>query len=200
MKQNEDVLSGLLDEASEPGHAEALSELAQALLPGAPSHAARERLLTSARSPALRWAPHFDKLAALFDLGEPQLLEIAESSARSERWENLPLAGVRLFHLIPGPALAGADAGLVSIPAGTSFPLHRHLGEERTLVLEGALREPDGTLYRAGDSLTRRADTSHAFQVLPGATLIYAVVLFAAIEIDGVRFPSERPGAPIRDR
>lgn len=189
MKRNEDALSGILSEAYEPGDTEALSELAQALVPVLPTRAARDRLLTSARSPALRWAPHFDKLSLLFDLGEPELLEIAENSALDERWEHLSITGVRLFHLAPGPALAGADAGLVSIPAGASFPLHRHLGEERTLVLEGALSESDGTLYRPGDPLTMRADTSHAFQVLPGATLIYAVVLFGPIEIDGVRFP-----------
>ena len=83
-------------------------------------------------------------------------------------------------------------SGLVSITAGTTFPLHRHLGEERTLVLEGALSEADGTVYRPGDALTMPAESSHSFTVLPGAPLIFAVVLFAPIEIDGVRFPPER--------
>lgn len=189
MKRSTDLFSELLDEAALSQDADALSELAQALRPEPASSAARARLLASAQSPALRWAPHFDKLSALFDLEEAKLVEIAEMSAQSRHWECLPLAGVRLFHLSAGPALRGADAGLVSIPAGTTFPFHRHVGEERTLVLEGALREASGVLYQAGDSLTMAADSSHSFQVLPGATLIYAVVLFAPIEIDGVRFP-----------
>jgi quercetin dioxygenase-like cupin family protein len=189
MKRDDDALSGTLGDASEPGDSELLSELSHALLPRVPSGSARDRLLSRARSPALRWAPHFDKLSRLFDLDESQLQRIAQESAFELRWESLSLPGVRLFHLTPGPALAGADAGLVSICAGSTFPLHRHLGEERTLVLEGALSEADGTVYRPGDALTMPASSSHSFTVLPGAPLIYAVVLFAPIEIDGVRFP-----------
>jgi quercetin dioxygenase-like cupin family protein len=189
MKRSDDAVGGVLGEAGEPGDTELLVELSRVLTPRAPSGGARDRLLSSALSPALRWAPHFDKLSRLFDMDEAGLQRIAQESALAERWENLPLPGVRLFHLVPGPALAGADAGLVSIAAGTPFPLHEHVGEERTLVLEGALSETDGTLYRPGDSLTMLAGSSHAFTVLPGPALVYAVVLFAPIEIDGLRFP-----------
>lgn len=189
MKRSDDAVGGILGEAGEPSDSELLVELSRALSPRAPSSRARERLLSAAQSPALRWAPHFDKLSRLFDLDEAEIQRIARESALPERWQNLPLKGVRLFHLAAGPALAGADAGLVSIAAGTPFPLHTHVGEERTLVLEGALSEADGTLYRAGDSLSRLAGSSHSFSVLPGQALVYAVVLFAPIEIDGLRFP-----------
>jgi putative transcriptional regulator len=188
MKQRDDVLSDFLGD-SERSAREALVELSQALPTRAADRSARGRLLAQARSPALRWAPHFDKLAALFDLSEPALTAIAEQSSLEQRWEPLPLAGVQLFHLQGGPAISGADAGLVAIRAGTQFPLHRHAGEERTLILEGTLREQDGTLLRPGDVQVKPAGSSHAFSVLEGAPLIYAVVLFAPIEIDGMRFP-----------
>lgn len=192
MKGSEHALSELFASEAESGAAEALAELSQTLTPRTATRAARSRLLASARSHAHRWAPHFDKLSALFDLDETALLELAERSSHSQNWEAVPLAGVRLFHLQGGPAIAIADAGLVVIPAGTRFPQHRHLGEERTLVLEGALRDEDGTLYRPGDALTKGGGTSHAFRVPDGAPLVYAVVLFAPIEIDGVRFPPAR--------
>lgn len=188
MKERDDVLSDFLGDG-ERGAREALAELSQALPAHAATRSARGRLVARAQSPALRWAPHFDKLAALFDLSEPALTAIAEQSSLEQHWEPLPLAGVRLFHLQGGPAIAGADAGLVAIRPGTQFPFHRHAGEERTLVLEGALREDDGTLFCPGDVQVKPAGSSHAFSVLEGAPLIYAVVLFAPIEIDGVRFP-----------
>ncbi|HWA77773.1 MAG TPA: cupin domain-containing protein [Polyangiaceae bacterium] len=191
MKQSDDVLSEFLSE-SERGELEALADLSQALEARAPAGSARSRLLARAKSPGLRWAPHFDKLAALFDLSEPALTEIAERSSQEQHWEQLPLSGVRLFHLQGGPTIAGADAGLVAIRAGTQFPHHRHGGEERTLVLEGALREADGTLLGPGDAQIKHAGSSHSFTVLEGASLIYAVVLFAPIEIDGARFPPAR--------
>jgi anti-sigma factor ChrR (cupin superfamily) len=189
MKRDPDALGAILETATEPGDAELLSELSKALVPRAVTSAARARLLASARSPALRWAPHFDKLSRLFDLDEENLRRISEESATFDNWQSLPLAGVRLFHLQGGKAIATADAGLVSIAAGTAFPHHRHVGEERTLVLQGALSEADGTLYRPGDALIMPAESSHSFRVLPGEALIYAVVLFAPIDIDGVRFP-----------
>jgi anti-sigma factor ChrR (cupin superfamily) len=48
-------------------------------------------------------------------------------------------------HLVGGSATAGADVGFVRITAGTTFPPHRHLGEEHVLVLQGSYQDSDGT-------------------------------------------------------
>jgi hypothetical protein len=64
------------------------------------------------------------------------------------------------------------------------------LGEERTLILEGELRESSGEHRRPGDFVTMAGGSSHAFEVLPGQRLIYALVLFDAVLIGEQRFPA----------
>jgi anti-sigma factor ChrR (cupin superfamily) len=76
----------------------------------------------------------------------------------------------------------------VRVPAGATFPLHRHIGEERVLVLQGGFEDQDGRVYRRGDEAWKPAGSEHSFVALPGPDLIYLVVLFG-----GVVIPSE-PG------
>ncbi|MFZ5890373.1 MAG: cupin domain-containing protein [Myxococcota bacterium] len=180
-----------LDEAMLAGEdaGELVASLARTLTPRPPSSNVRERLLAAVASPALRWAPLFGKLGALFDLPDAELTRMAERAALASEWQSVPLPGVELFHLQGGPLLAGADAGLVRVQAGIHFPEHRHLGEERVLILEGEARESDGTLRRPGDIVVMPPDSSHDFVVLPGKPLVYALVLFGPVEIGNLRFP-----------
>ncbi|HET9932044.1 MAG TPA: cupin domain-containing protein [Polyangiaceae bacterium] len=187
MKTPPEALDDALGLASKEG--ELLSTLAEALPARAPGHALRARLLASAASPRLRWAPFFDKLGALFDLDEAALMQMAERAALEDQWQPGPLPSVSLFHLSGGPAIASADAGLVRVAAGFEFPTHRHLGEERTLILEGEVRESSGLLRRPGDALSMPADSSHSFEVVSSKPLLYALVLFGGVEIGGIKFP-----------
>lgn len=169
--------------------AELVTALCEVLTPRAPGGALRNRLMASAASPALRWAPLFGKLGALFDLDDAALSEMAERAARPSEWQAGPLPAVSLLHLRGGPAIASADAGLVRVEAGLQFPEHRHLGEERTLILEGEARESSGRLHKPGDSLSMPAGSSHSFEVVSTKPLIYALVLYGGVEIGGVKFP-----------
>jgi hypothetical protein len=171
----------------------ALAELPRLLEPRPTSAAARARLLAAVRTSEQRWAPFFDKLGRLFDLSLAELARLSVRAADPPNWEILPLDGVRLLHLDAGPRLAGADAGLVWIEAGLDFPEHRHLGEERTLVLDGMARDSSGELLRPGDERVMSGGSTHSFQVLSAGPFIYALVLFDAVEIGGQRFP---PAAP----
>jgi len=168
---------------------ELLAALARAITPRAPSPSLRSRLLAAVASPGLRWAPLFGKLGALFDLGDHALLQIAERASVASEWQAGPIPGVELFHLDGGPSIRPADSGLVRVQAGLTFPEHRHLGEERTLILEGEARESNGLLRRPGDLRIMRENSAHAYEVLAGRPLVYAVVLFGGVEIDGRRFP-----------
>lgn len=183
MKTPPDALSEALADA------ELVAALADTLPARAPTSALRDRLLRSVSSARLRWAPLFGKLGALFDLDEAALGDMAERASIASEWQPGPLPGVALFHLEGGSAIAGADAGLVRVDAGLHFPEHRHLGEERTLILEGEALESSGVVRRPGDALNMPADSRHAFRVSAERPLVYALVLFGGVEIGGLKFP-----------
>lgn len=180
--------------SAEAEAAEALTSLAVALPPATPSPGLRDRLLASARGPA-RFAPFIDRLARMVDLaGERVQALLASLTPRPSgpdladrgTWQPSPAPHIHLVHFDGGPACAGADVGFVRVDAGTTFPDHRHVGEETVLVLQGSYRDSDGTLVRAGDIVKKSADSHHHFTAGPDEPLIYAVVVFGGIEIPGV--------------
>jgi putative transcriptional regulator len=161
--------------------AEALGPLATISAPIAPSPSARARLLTAAagdRVGAMR-----DRLAGFFDLTVEKTDSIITRLADPAAWEQGPLPFVSLFHLEAGPRWAGADAGFVRFTRGTGFPTHRHLGEERVLLVEGSLIESDGTVLRPGDLRVMPAGSTHSFAIPPDEDTVYALVLHKGIEI-----------------
>jgi quercetin dioxygenase-like cupin family protein len=175
-------------EAGERGDAwllGALSELSpRSPLP--PPQLLRERLLSTVSRPRLRFAPLFGALSELFDLADADLASIFERAATSSAWTRSQIPDTELLHLVAGPRVAGADNGLVRIAAGARFPLHRHLGTERVLVLEGGYRdEQSGRVYRAGDSQEMPEGSSHAYVALPEGQLLFAVSLVGGVEVEG---------------
>ena len=58
-----------------------------------------------------------------------------------------------------------------------AFPRHRHLGEERVLVVSGSYREDTGQLYQPGDLHIMQADTNHAYTVGPEGCMLALVTL-----------------------
>lgn len=163
---------------------EALSALAVALPSPSPHPDLRTRLLASASGPA-RFAPFIDRLARMIDVAADAARELLASIDRPGAWLPSPAPNVLLIHLPGGPAVAGLDAGFVRIAAGTPFPLHRHIGDERVLVLQGSYRDSTGATVRAGEQTHMPAGSEHHFTAGPERDLIYAVV-FGGIEIGGV--------------
>ncbi|HEY6080026.1 MAG TPA: cupin domain-containing protein [Polyangiaceae bacterium] len=164
---------------------EALAQLEQPAR--APSSALRARLLASVASPRGRLAPLYGALADLFDLGDAELATLFERAEDASAWASSQVPGVRLLHLAGGPRVALADNGLVRLEAGAPFPLHRHLGFERTLVLRGGYRDAaSGKLYLAGDWHEMPAGTSHAYSALPGGELLLAVSIVEGVEVEGL--------------
>ena len=187
-KRHPPELPELLREAGandDPQLAEALS----ALVPPAkaPPQLLRERLLATVARPRLRYAPLFVKLTELFDLNDSDLAALFERAATRGAWTDSQIPGTRLMHLQGGPRVAGADNGLVRLAAGTRFPLHRHLGLERVLVLDGGYRdEQDGRLYLPGDWHEMQPGTSHAYMALSQRELLFAVSVVAGIDVEGL--------------
>lgn len=162
--------------------------------PSAPPQLLRERLLATVARPRLRYAPLFGPLSELFDLGDSALADLFERAADPREWAPARVPATELFHLQGGPRVAAADNGLVRIQAGARFPMHRHVGPERVLVLEGSYRdEPSGRVYGPSDWHEMAAGSSHAYLALPGQPLLLAVSLVAGVDVEG--FGTLSPGA-----
>jgi hypothetical protein len=170
---------------SDAALARALAELGAA--PSAPPQLLRERLLANVARPRLRYAPLFGALAELFDLNDSALADLFERAADPSEWTPARVPATELFHLEGGPRVQAADNGLVRIQAGARFPMHRHVGPERVLVLQGSYREePGGRVYGPSDRHEMATGSSHAYLALPGQTLLLAVSVVAGVEVEGL--------------
>ena len=163
----------------------ALVALATALPAEVPAGSVRTRLLTAATAGPMRYAPFFERLARLFDLSRDSIVGVLLKAASESEWEPGPHPSVRVLHFQGGPAVAGADTGLVRMPADFVWPSHRHNGVERALILEGEYVESGGRLYRAGDIHEMGPGSVHSFTVPPGSPLLLAVSLVGGLEILG---------------
>lgn len=168
---------------------EALASLAGAATPPA---RLRERLLSELGGPRLRFAPFYAALTELFDLNDAELSAVFERADDPSAWAVLPElgpeTGARLLHLQGGPRVLEADNGLVALAAGSTFPRHRHLGLERTLVLAGSYRdEPSGRLFSPGALHEMPTDSEHQYTAEPGAELLLAVSVVGGVELSGQR-------------
>jgi putative transcriptional regulator len=161
---------------------ESLGLLALLLRPIAPSAGSRARLLSTICRKPVRLLPFHERLSKFFDLSVDRLQEILIDVDDPERWQRGPLPGMLLFHFEGGPRRAGADCGLMQLPPGFVLPRHRHLGDERALVLEGGYREDTGRAYLPGDAHHMRRGTRHGYRVFDDGPCLVALVLYGGVE------------------
>jgi hypothetical protein len=145
----------------------------------------RARLLAAVSQSEERFAPLFAKLSHFFDLSAEALRSIFARAANEADWEPGPLPWVSLFHFQAGPALAGFDTGLVRLKKGMPFPPHRHLGNERVLILDGGYFDHEQRWYGPGDIHDMSEGTQHALQMNPDRDVLLAVILTGQIEVVG---------------
>ncbi len=166
-----------------------IGDLALALPPDPPPAELRARVLDSAGGgPSKgRFAMFVEQLAALCDVAADKARELLDLIDTASAWEPGPNAGSRLVHLDRGPALA-ADTlvGFVRVEPGVEFPFHRHLGDETVLILQGALRDSDGSTARRGDVVFRAGGSEHSFVATGEVPLVYLVVLEKGVEFPGL--------------
>jgi hypothetical protein len=168
---------------------EAIAFVALSLAPVTPRPQVRARLLAGAEGKG-RLAQWASQLAKFFDLGVEKARGLLDAVDEPAAWEDDTVPGLLLMHFQGGPALAGADCGLIRFPAGIEWPLHKHLGDEQMFVLEGGFVEDGGAEYRAGAILKKAAGTQHSFTIMPDRDCVCAVSL-----IEGIEMPI---GNPIR--
>jgi hypothetical protein len=74
--------------------------------------------------------------------------------------------GVSYLPVASGPNAGFFLAGFLRVEAGLEFPEHEHLGEEITLVLQGAFEESNsGVLFRPGEPSYMPPGSRHRFRV-----------------------------------
>src|SRR5262245_35678144 len=155
----------LLDVADElrPGEVAALGELHRLLAPVPADPAAAARLLSAVETLPLRYAPFYDRIAALWDLPEAAVVAILERARDPAAWRKSKLPGLRLIDIEAGERCRGADVHLVRFSPGMRFPRHRHPGPEALLVLEGSYRDSTGRVVGPGDLHEMLPDSEHGF-------------------------------------
>ena len=165
----------------------AVELLALALETVAPPPGLKERILAATSSES-RFAIFVDRVAKLIDQSKDLARRLLDSIDDATSWEAGPDAGSLIMHLPPGPALAGTGAvvGFVRVEPGVKFPHHRHLGDEVVLILQGVLRDEDGSTARRGDEVSKPAHSEHSFHSVGEAPLIYLVVLAGGVEFPGL--------------
>jgi hypothetical protein len=133
------------------------------------------------------------KSVCRFELYVPvlaKLLDIDEGRTRQElmRVDEQPFdpslaANVTTLDIAAGPRWANGISGFVRVMPQTAFPHHEHLGEDLTFILQGALRERDGEIYRPGTLITESRGSSHDFEVVSDVPLIYVAMADVGIRI-----------------
>ena len=149
-----------------------------------PPKALRDRILNTIRNET-RYDGFVDRLCEMYQLGVEQINDILSkiNDIGGESWEKMPFAGVQLLHFEGGPRVANADCGLVYLAPGTTFPTHRHGGDEWSLVLQGEVEDNGEKIYYPGDLVHLAAGSAHHFRALGDKPLILAVVLFDGFEM-----------------
>jgi hypothetical protein len=143
----------------------------------------RTRLLAAISKSDERFAPLLGKLTRFFDLSADALRAIFARAANQADWEQGPLPWVSLFHFQGGPAVAGLDTGLVRLKKGMPFPPHRHLGNERVLILDGGYFDHEQRWYGPGDFHDMSEDSQHSLQMNADQDVLLAVILSGQIEL-----------------
>ncbi len=156
-----------------------LDFLARGLRPLSAPGSLRDRLLGAAGGNN-RLLPFLDRMMSLFDLPESEAQGHLHSVDDADAWEDM-LPGVRYRDFDGGPALGDAHGGLIRLQPGEVFPHHSHVGEERVLVLQGALVDDKGASYRAGDLVVSADGTSHELRAVGESETIYAAVVTAIV-------------------
>ncbi|MES2641758.1 MAG: zf-HC2 domain-containing protein [Myxococcota bacterium] len=160
-------------DAALAGYQEVLGALALTLRPVRPDPAVRARLFDTIASGRLhRFA---GQVSALFAIGVAEARDALDDIDRTDGWE--PAAFPSVSQRLLDGAPPGHLMGFIRVPAGVPVPWHEHLGQERTLVLQGRLVDDEGHVYRPGDEMPRSRGTRHTFVADGGVDLVCGVLI-----------------------
>jgi hypothetical protein len=155
-----------------------------------PSPALRERLLASIASQP-RLGAYADATAKLLDVTAERALQLLGRIDEPSRWSPTPFEGVAAQWFRAGAGTIGAFAGFVRVHAGTSLPMHDHIGPERGLLLQGRARDQEGRVYLPGDRIDMASGTSHELDALPIVDCVFVIVAYGGFRFGELEFRPE---------
>jgi hypothetical protein len=147
----------------------------------------RGALLAEVEGPA-RHAPFAGRVAELFGIEEAAAAALLDDLVSPTRWSDGPVPGFS-YAAVPRPLLggkrgAGDSCTFLRGAAGAEFPMHRHLGRETVLVLEGGYRDlVEGRDVETGARDEHEAGTSHRFVIDASGPCICAIRVLGGIEV-----------------
>jgi putative transcriptional regulator len=142
----------------------------------------RDRLL-AVLGGGQRFAGLIPRLGQMFDLPGRAVQALLDKVDDDSAWISGFAPGLRFFNFTPGPrhAAAGAEAGFVRLAVGATFPRHRHVGHEMTLVIEGQMRDDDKR-FGPGSVIEHDKDTEHGW-VTDGPTELLVVSVHHGLQL-----------------
>jgi putative transcriptional regulator len=152
-----------------------------------PDDSVRARLLASTSTPGAAVAHFAPQVADLYDLPIDAARTLLARVDDAAAWRPL-MPGIDCLKVDPGARHAGVQCNLVRIAPGTTFPWHRHLGEEVSLILHGGAHMSDGYDLLPGDTLVVDTETEHDFSIAADGTPCIVAIRMAGI------VPVSRPG------
>lgn len=172
--------------------ADELAAITQSLPPVPPSNELFSRIEATAQSEG-RFHRFTDHVADLADVDGERARDLLDGLDAPDSWEAGPIPGMRLYHIDGGPRVANAIAGFVRLEGATEFPEHRHLGDERVLVIQGRFVDTaSGQEAGPGDVVELPGGSTHGFRVLDGPDLVYLAIVQEGLEMLGQKFgPSD---------
>jgi anti-sigma factor ChrR (cupin superfamily) len=135
-----------------------------------------QRLSRAVAELPLRYAPFFARLARLWQLPEPLVIEELTRAGDPKSWPVTPFRGVRAFTLKSAGESGGRRSRLLSFASGVRFPRHRHRGSERVLVLEGCYTDGTGSEVGPGQEQHMTEGSEHELTITSRGRCVAAVV------------------------
>lgn len=150
-------------------------------LQAAPPDETRGRLFASVDH-LERFSPHAPALSDALAVPENDARLVLHRFSDDDGWRPAPVPGVTWRKAPVGAPRAGATAILARVEPGASFPRHKHLGDELTLVVQGAILDEHGRID-AGRVTARRDGSEHTITADPSLpTCLCAIVALGGIE------------------
>ena len=117
----------------------------------------------------------------ILDLPEP-VRDLAFESVLAGGWQYC-LPGLKRMELMQH---GGMTAELLRIEPGCGAPRHTHDGHEFTLVMQGAFKDSDNTVYRRGDICMAGPEKTHKPVAEPGPVCLALALTDAPLAFTGL--------------
>jgi putative transcriptional regulator len=172
--------------------ADALAAPLTTLKPMKPPPALRSQLL-AATSSGVRLERFTDMVAKALDVTVQVARDLLAGVDVEANFEPSPLPMLRLYHVEGGPRVANAITGFGRMKGGAIFPMHRHLGEETVIIVQGRYRDESGDVHGPGEVIVKQPGSTHSFEALPGPDFVYLVVIYDGLEVGGREYRADDP-------